>query len=472
MRRAIRTHARDFAAIVVLLVVAIAVTAYILGNQRFTPPGWVPIIGSDVVERRMEISTAQALMPGQGQEVAIAGVKVGEIAKVELKGGRALVTMRIQREHAKLHYDATALVRPKTGLADMTIQLDPGTSEAGEAPDDWVIPVSQTRPTVNFDEILAALDADTRDYLRILLGDLGRGLKGRSNDLANTFRRFEPTSRNIEEITKLLARRRDHIERAIGNFRLLTEAVAGKDEDLAQLVAASDEVFRAFVAQDRALRRTLQDLPETLRVAQESLGKAGDLADALGPTLESLRPAARALGPSLKQTRPFLQESTPIIETQLRPFARESLPTARLLRPAARDLAQVTPDLTSALKVVNVLLNELAYNPPGDEEGYLFWAAWTNHAGASIFGAQDAMGAIRRGIVLASCSTLQTLPALVPANPRLGTLINLLNPVSAEEACAGQGGAGATLPTTGTGTTGAGTTGTGATAATATEEEG
>jgi len=451
MGRAIRTHARDFVAIVVLLVIALGVAGYILGNQRFSLPAWVPVVGSDFVDRKMEISTAQALMPGQGQEVAIAGVKVGEIGKVELKNGRAVVTMRIRREHATLYHDASALVRPKTGLADMTIQLDPGTREAGEVPDDWVMPVSQTQPTVNFDEILASLDADTRDYLRILLGDLGRGLDGRSQDLSNTFRRFEPTSRDIEEITRLLAERRDHVERAVGNFRLLTEAVAAKDEDLAQLVDASNAVFQSFVAQDRALRSTLQQLPETLEVAQVNLGKAGELADTLGPTLESLRPAARALGPSLRQTRPFLQESTPIIEDRIRPFARESLPTVRVLRPAARDLAEVTPDLTSALKVVNILLNTLAYNPPGDEEGYLFWAAWTNHAGASVFGGQDAMGAIRRGMVLASCTTLQTLPALIPANPRLGTLINLLNPVSAQEACSDTPGAAATpLPTTGT----------------------
>src|SRR5690606_11131519 len=138
------------------------------------------------------------------------------------------------------------------------------------------------------------------------------------------------------------------------------------------------------------------------------------------------------LGPSLEQTRPFLEESTPIIEDEIRPFARESLPTVRVLRPAARNLAELTPDLTSALKVVNYLVNELAYNPPGDkEEGYLFWAAWTNHAGASVFATQDAQGPIRKGMVLASCSTLQTLPNIARANPQLGVLIQMLNPVSA-----------------------------------------
>jgi phospholipid/cholesterol/gamma-HCH transport system substrate-binding protein len=405
----------------------------------------------------MEISTAQALMPGQGQEVAIAGVKVGEVGSVDLKNGRALVTMKIHRADATLYKNASALVRPKTGLNDMTIQLDPGTADAGKAPADWVIPISQTTPPVNFDQILASLDVDTRQYLQILVAAAAHGLQGNSNNLANTFRRFEPTSRDVLEITKLLAQRRDSIKRSIHNFRLLTEAVSTKDDELAQLVDSSNAVFQAFNNQDRALRSTLQQLPPTLDVAQTNLAKADRLAQTLGPTLQALRPGARALGPSLRQMRPFLTESTPIIENKIRPFARESLPTVKILRPAAQNLAKLTPDLTSALKVLNYLVNELAYNPPGDkEEGYLFWASWTNHAGASVFATQDAHGPIRKGMVLASCSTLQTLPNIARANPQLGVLIQMLNPVTARQACSSSIGAGSPTPpsTTGTGTQG------------------
>jgi phospholipid/cholesterol/gamma-HCH transport system substrate-binding protein len=223
--------------------------------------------------------------------------------------------------------------------------------------------------------------------------------------------------------------------------------VATKDSELSQLVDASNAVFQAFTNQDRALRSTLQQLPGTLQVAQTNLAKTDRLAKALGPTLQALRPGARALGPSLSEMRPFLTESTPIIRDKIRPFARESLPTVKILRPAAQNLSKLTPDVTSALKVVNYLLNELAFDPPGDaEEGYLFWTAWTNHAGASVFATQDAHGPIRKGMVLASCSTLQTLPSIARANPQLGLLIQLLNPVSPKQACPQAAGAGAAPP--------------------------
>ena len=39
-----------------------------------------------------------------------------------------------------------------------------------------MIPISQTLPDVNLDEILASLDTDTRDYLLLLLNDGAQGL--------------------------------------------------------------------------------------------------------------------------------------------------------------------------------------------------------------------------------------------------------------------------------------------------------
>jgi phospholipid/cholesterol/gamma-HCH transport system substrate-binding protein len=205
-------------------------------------------------------------------------------------------------------------------------------------------------------------------------------------------------------------------------------------------------VFQSFAREDAALRQSLQLLPPTLRSAQTSLAKADRLAVQLGPAAQALRPFARALGPSLAQTRPFLRQSTPIIENSVRPFARASRPVVAALRPAAQDLARLTPDLTRSFKVLNELFNELAYNPPGSEEGYLFWTSWANHIGSSIFESQDAHGPIRHGTFLVSCSTLTTLSALTAGNPALGTIIQLVNPVTKSEVCPNQAGQGSGTP--------------------------
>src|SRR5262245_31089852 len=108
MRTAISKHMRDFLAILFLLVVSLFVAVVILGNQRFALP---PPLGTDYFEIEAELSSAQAVTPGQGQTVNVAGVEVGEISSVELEDGKAIVGLKIQPEYARVYRDATVLLR-------------------------------------------------------------------------------------------------------------------------------------------------------------------------------------------------------------------------------------------------------------------------------------------------------------------------------------------------------------------------
>ena len=218
------------------------------------------------------------------------------------------------------------------------------------------------------------------------------------------------------------------------NFSLVVDELGSKDDQIANFVQSSNAVFEILANEDASLRATLQELPSTLDETQKALASTDAMARELGPTLEALRPGARALGPSLRDTRPFLRESTPIIRDEIRPFVRAARPAVADLRPALRDLADATPDLTRSFKVVNALLNTLAYNPPGDrDEGFLFWLSWANHLGNTVFATQDAHGPIRHGIVVASCQSLAVLDSVARNNELLGVLVQLLNP--ARQAC-------------------------------------
>ena len=434
MKRAIRAHMRDFIAVGVLFLIAIGVSSYILSNQRLYLPKWVPFIGTDFYKVNAEFSTAQAVVPGQGQTVDIAGVPVGEIGNVDLQHGVAVVQLNIRRKYAPIYRDAHMLLRPKTGLKDMIVEMDPGTKSAGSLPDGGTIPVENTAPDINLDETLSVLDSDTRTYLQILVGGGGEALSGKHTPAAlrGTLKRFEPTNRDLAKITSLLKERRQNLSRVVHNFALLTNELGTRDTQLAQLVNSSNANFRALASQDANIRQSLGLLPGTLRTAHDTLVQANAFARQLGPTAQHLRPFARALGPSLAATRPFLRQTTPVIQNQLRPFARDAQPTVRALRTAAENLKPLTPRLTKTFTVVNTLLNELAYNPPGPEEGYLFWTSWVNHAASTVFGTQDAHGPIRRGTIVTSCSSLQLLQSVTESNPALAALFTLLNaPVSA-----------------------------------------
>jgi phospholipid/cholesterol/gamma-HCH transport system substrate-binding protein len=452
MKRAIQKHLRDFAAIIALGVIAFGVASYILANQRFYLPAWVPVLGTDFFTLNAEFSTAKSVTPGQGQTVTIAGVDVGEISRVDLVDGRARIELKIRNQYArKIREDTTMLLRPKTGLEDMTIEMSPGTRGARRVPEGWTVPIQNTLPDVKFEEILASLDRDTRDYLRLLVQGAGGGLDGAGDDLAKTFKRFEPGARELRRITTALEDRRTNIKRSINNLRELVEAVGEKDTQLTQLIDSSNAVFRSFAAQDRNLRSALQQLPPTLRQTNRALNRVDQLARVMGPALQDLRPTARALGPTLRQVRPFVRETTPVIRDELRPFARDVQPTVKSLRPAARDLAEVTPDLVETFTVLNYFFNTLAFNPPGDQEGYLFWAGWANHLGTLVFGTQDAHGPIRRGTVIISCASARVLDTIIAADPRLGTLTQLTGLPQSSQICPSStqaGGSGGNVPGT------------------------
>ena len=56
-------------------------------------------------------------------------------------------------------------------------------------------------PDVDPDEIYAALDEDTRPYLKLLVSGAGKGLRGRGDDLRRDARRLEPLHRDLARVT-------------------------------------------------------------------------------------------------------------------------------------------------------------------------------------------------------------------------------------------------------------------------------
>src|ERR671917_2925030 len=142
MMTAIRKSLRDFIAVVVLIVLALAVTGYIVQNQRLR----IPILDERPFELKAEFETAQAVVPGQGQTIRVAGVRIGDVEKVELVDGAGVVTFAIDQEFLPIYRDATILMRPTTGLKDMFFQLDPGTNSAGEYEEGEMVPMANTAP--------------------------------------------------------------------------------------------------------------------------------------------------------------------------------------------------------------------------------------------------------------------------------------------------------------------------------------
>ena len=448
--KAFRSNIKAAVALLGIIVLGTAIAGYIVSHQRISAPAFVPILGKETFEIKVELENAQGVLPGQGQAVNVSGVKVGDIKSVELVDGRAVATLRIEERYARVYPNASALLRPKTGLKDMVMELDPGSPSSGDPlEENAVIANDSSNPDVNFDQFVASLDKDTQNYLNLLVGDAGRTFrKGGGRDLANTFRRFQPLSRDFAKANRYIVQRRAKLEKVIHNFSAIMTELGAHDQELARFVSSNAAVFRRFANQNENIAETVELLPAALRSGNTALAKIDGLGQAMESTFTNLQPTARNLGPALKELRPFFADTAPVIRDELRPFTKEVQPIAKELRRPARDLAKATPDLMKFTEVFNALFNELAYDPPGKENGYLFYLPWANHNTNSTIASQDGIGPLRRSLILASCSQLESFESVGGRsedtgeyrNPYLATVIQLLNAPSFEANCSGGGG--------------------------------
>ena len=413
MRRVIRKNIAPFLAILVLVAIAVVVGGYILDEQRLR----FPLVEDTPMRINVELETAQAVTPGQGQTVQVAGVQIGDIGEVSLRGGRALVGLDIKKQYEDLiHPDAVAQLRPRTGLKDMYIQIFPG-KEGEPVKEGFTIPIRNSLTDVDLDEILSELDTRTRDYITLLANGAGEGLRDKGTALARVLERYGPTVRDLGRVNREVARERVALRRLVTSLAQVNGELAKRPQDLSRLVSGASGTLRAFAAEDGNLRDAVGELGPTLAAATDALTQTAPFARELGPTTRALLPAVRELETVNAAVSPFAREATPIVRRRVRPFVRRAVPLVKDLAPAARGLGRTFPELDRNAKVLNDFTNMLAHNRRGREpadkegrdEGYLFHLAWLAHQTTNLQNVDDANGPLRPIFLTGTCSTLTSL---------------------------------------------------------------
>ena len=209
----------------------------------------------------------------------------------------------------------------------MVIEVDPGTS--GKIPAEGsTIPLAQTAPNVQPDEILATLDTDTREYLALLLEGGGRGLGGNGKQLSAGLRRFEPFTRD-------LGADRQGARGAQAEHPPLDPQLPPDRRGAGPQRCRPGPLRRLHQRGARSLRKPASrasgvagELPPTLRAAQSGLEKSSQLSRVLRPALLALIPSAVDLKPALEATQETFRETTVPIRDQIRPFTRKIRPDA------------------------------------------------------------------------------------------------------------------------------------------------
>ncbi|MFT4035269.1 MAG: MlaD family protein [Patulibacter sp.] len=429
MKRVLERYGVPFAAIFVIVAIGLAAAIGILSNQRFYLPKWVPFLGSDFVDYTIDFSSAKAVVPGQGQTVAISGVTVGDIADVKLYNGRGRVTVKIQRQYTdRIHKDATAALRPRTLLDDMIIELDPGTKGSPLLPPGGNIPAERTMTPVEFDELLSEFDADTRQYLAILLQQGGKGLAGNGGrDFGRLLRGLEPMTVYTARIAKALNVRDAQIARTVTNLRAVMTELGKNQQALGTFVSASADAFEAIGESHQDLSEGIAKSPKVLDKTKQLLTDAGEISTHLGRASRRLERPTAKLDSGLQQLISFMNAATPVLRDQARPFARDAQAPLGKLKPAVQDIASSAHNVSTGTDVFNDLFNGLAYKPGGENLSALTLAGWLGHAGMSLTSMQDAAGAIGRAVLYTDCDLVTTGTNLIRRDsPASRVILDLL----------------------------------------------
>lgn len=397
----LRREARWLGVIALIVVVAAACALYLLSNQRLASPF------DTSYSVKVEFENVGAVAPGLGAAVNVAGVKVGQIGGRELAGGRGVLDLRIDPgKLPHLYKGATAALIPNTPLKDMQVDLSPGDPHAAPLPAGVTIGLAQTTSPIDSDEMLRALDADTRDYLRLLIADLGAGADGRGTDLRRLLRSLGPTTAQVRRIAALLASRRTTLPRLVHNLSTLAQAAGSEDRAIAWVVGAGNATLGALASQDGALRSAVAQLPGTLSTARSTLGVAAPFARSLRRTLTDLEPSVPRLRATLLAAPDAVRGLLPLPVASLKRFTDAVRPLGNDVRGASAALGPALAPLRRAFATISKTTNILGYNPGGGPAGYLFWFAWFAHNANSMISTGDAHGSVWRGMALVSCASL------------------------------------------------------------------
>jgi phospholipid/cholesterol/gamma-HCH transport system substrate-binding protein len=296
-----------------------------------------------------------------GSRAQIDGFNVGLVDGLEVRDGKALVKVTVDDKHAPLREGTTARIDWQSLPGERIVQITPGPEANAALPDGAMI--TATTPRIELDQVLSALDPETRAELRRIIPGLDQALAGHEEDLGRTLEAAGPA---LHATTDVLD--------AIGGDGPALEALLTSVRDLAErLVARRDSVRGIIDGFDRNLARTadraedlaagLDELPATLRSADSVLGKVPPAAAASLPLLRDLLPAVEALPAAAADLRPFMAELRPAL-AELRP-ALVSLAAVLDETPTLLDKAHaVVPPLTSVLASLLPVLDHLRpYTP-------------------------------------------------------------------------------------------------------------
>src|SRR2546421_3099334 len=305
---------------IVYAVICCAVISVIVGKLELTYP-W-----SHPYRLAATFRTGDGILVNN--EVFMNGTKVGKVADVAPVNGQARVDMVITEPSAlPIFRDSAAEVRKKNLVGETYVEVSRGTPSAGAMQTGDEIPVQRTLQTVQIDQVLAILDPQTRDRLKLLINGAGDALTNRGGDMnagAHSFnqvatslngpaaelnvrqQQLEDIILELQRFYDMLAKQRDQVRDEFATWNQVTAQLAAQEQQIGTTVQQADRFLSNLDAivsgQAGNIQGTLNVLPSALKTTNTFLDETNDILGGLAPYRRSLHDVFPDLGTSFQDT--------------------------------------------------------------------------------------------------------------------------------------------------------------------------
>ncbi len=382
---------------------------------------------------------ASALNIKPKSPVRIAGVDVGKVTGIERQGSAGLVKMEIESKGLPIHSDATVKIRPRIFLeGNWFVELQPGSPSAKTLSSGATLPSTQSSDPVQIDQVLDALNTDTRKNLQEFLIGYGDGLtrKPSASDnaeqdpevrevnaaeaLNKTYLRAPAAERGAAVVNQAIGGTEPHdLSNLVQSIGKVTSALNVHEQQLGELIGNFNTFFRILANQSASLRHAVAVLPSSLHNVDAGLRE-------LDAAFPSLRTFALDILPGVENTPQTVAATLPWIEQVEASLAPNELGgVAKGLEAATPQLAALTAEQVPFQKQ-GELFNKCLSNvfiPAGNtklqdgaatsgvEDYKEFWYSMTGLAG--IGQTFDGNGTMSRFLVGSGGPTIRSAPASV-----------------------------------------------------------
>jgi phospholipid/cholesterol/gamma-HCH transport system substrate-binding protein len=389
--------ARNTIVVIALIVIAAVVGAIILANQRFIAPWETRQIFYAAFEATPGIS------PGNGQEVRIAGVNVGDIVAADIdEHGQAILKMAIEPGH-KIYKNATLVLRPKSPLNEMYVTINPGGPPSEPIPANYIFPQSSTVRPIEVDEVLDHLDDNAQRALTDLLAESDVALTNSKTTLPPGLDATRAVLDDLKPVAEQLSVRKEKIRRLITDLGQISKALGGDDKRVATLAAGLQTTLNALGTHQPQLEQTVATLPGVISNLKRSTDSVIGLSDQLDPTLRDLQGASDVFPKALRRFETTSDKLDDVVDAA-KPFIHEARPVIRDLKPFTHDLQDALPPLHRATQKLDPITNALLPYLPDTAA----FAIQTR----SLLSLEDPQGGILRGALYVSPTTAPPVTGL------------------------------------------------------------